>query len=130
MKIMVGYDGSNSAKEAFSLALSHAKAMGAALVVATSMMRGRDTEREAIKDAENGLAWVKERSAEASIDCTTHLLIRGMSVGEDVVAFSQDAEVDLIYIGTRRRSRVGKLLMGSNAQYIILNAPCPVTTTR
>jgi nucleotide-binding universal stress UspA family protein len=94
------------------------------------MMRGRDTEREAIKEAENGLAWVKEKAAEAGIDCTTHLLIRGMSVGEDVVAFAKESKADLVYIGIRRRSRVGKLLMGSNAQYIILNAPCPVTTVK
>jgi nucleotide-binding universal stress UspA family protein len=35
-----------------------------------------------------------------------------------------------IIIGVRRRSKVGKLLFGSTAQYVILKAPCPVVSVR
>ena len=35
-----------------------------------------------------------------------------------------------IIIGVRRRSKVGKLLFGSNAQYIILMAQCPVVAVK
>ncbi|MFZ1202247.1 MAG: universal stress protein [Desulfobacterales bacterium] len=38
--------------------------------------------------------------------------------------------VDQIFIGIKHRSKVGKLLFGSNAQHVILNAPCPVVTVR
>ena len=38
--------------------------------------------------------------------------------------------VDMIFIGVRRRSKVGKLLFGSTAQYVILNAPCPVVSVK
>ena len=37
---------------------------------------------------------------------------------------------DEIIIGLQRKSKVGKLLFGSTAQYIIMNAPCPVVTVR
>ena len=39
----------------------------------------------------------------------THLLIRGMSPGEDIVAFAKEQEVDSIIIGVKRRSKVGKV---------------------
>jgi len=38
--------------------------------------------------------------------------------------------VDEIIVGVKRRSKVGKLLMGSTAQYVILQAPCPVVTVK
>ena len=53
-----------------------------------------------------------------------------MKPGEDLVKFSTDKAVDAVFIGIRRRSKVGKLLFGSNAQYIILKAPCPVITVK
>ena len=40
----------------------------------------------------------------------------------------QKNEVDEIIVGVKRRSKVGKLVFGSNAQYVILEALCPVLT--
>ncbi|MDX9786117.1 MAG: universal stress protein [Desulfobacterales bacterium] len=34
--------------------------------------------------------------------------------------------MDMIVIGIRRRSKLDKLLFGSNAQYIVIKAHCPV----
>lgn len=53
-----------------------------------------------------------------------------MEPGEDLVTFAGEHGVEEIIIGVKRRSRVGKLLFGSNAQYVILNADCPVVTVR
>jgi nucleotide-binding universal stress UspA family protein len=50
-------------------------------------------------------------------------------IGEPAsVLISKAEEMDAAYIviGIRNRSRVGKLLMGSDAQEILLNSPCPV----
>ena len=69
-------------------------------------------------------------STQNDLDCQTHLLIRGIDAGEDVVRFAADHNVEEIVIGVRRRSKVGKLIFGSTAQYVILNAPCPVVTVR
>jgi nucleotide-binding universal stress UspA family protein len=130
MKILVGYDGSNSAKDALNLAKSHAKALGASVAVVTSMQKGTESERKDIEQAERGLDYAKSLIEEDNIVCNTHLLIRGLSAGEDLVEFAKENKVDEIIVGVKRRSKVGKLLMGSTAQYVILQAPCPVVTVK
>jgi nucleotide-binding universal stress UspA family protein len=130
MMILVGYDGTNSAKEALNLAKIHAKAFGASVAVVTSMEKGTEGQREEISSAEKGLDWAKSLFVENGIDCDSHLLIRGLSPGEDIVEFAKENQVDEIIVGVKRRSKVGKLLMGSTAQYIILQAPCPVVSVK
>lgn len=130
MKILVGYDGSNAAKAALKLSISHATAFKAIVLIVTSRSSGEMEEVDALKEAEKKLEWAKSLFDEAGIANDTHLLIRGMSPGEDIVAFAKEQGVDSIIIGVKRRSKVGKVLFGSNAQYIILNADCPVTTVK
>lgn len=130
MKILVGYDGTNAAKEALSLAKEHVKAFGGSVNVVTSMEKGTESQREEIEQAERGLEWAKSVFEENDIDCKTHLLIRGLMPGEDIVQFAEENEADEIIVGVKRRSKVGKLLMGSTAQYVILKAKCPVVSVK
>jgi nucleotide-binding universal stress UspA family protein len=58
------------------------------------------------------------------------LSVRGLDTGEDIVRMAVEKKAEEIVIGIQRRSKVGKLLFGSTAQYIILNAPCPVVTVK
>lgn len=130
MKIVVGYDGTNSAKEALNLAKVHAKAFNASVDVVTSMQKGTESEREEIEQAERGLEYAKSLFEEDAIACSTHLLIRGLSAGEDLVEYAAENQIDEIIVGVKRRSKVGKLLMGSTAQYVILQAECPVVSVK
>ena len=130
MKILVGYDGTNSAKEALNLAKVHAKVFGASIDVVTSMHSGTESKRKEIEEAERGLEWAQSLFDENTIPCKTHLLIRGFSAGEDLVDFAKENNINEMIVGVKRRSKVGKLLMGSTAQYVILNAPCPVVSVK
>jgi nucleotide-binding universal stress UspA family protein len=130
MKILVGYDGTSSAKEALNLAKSHAKAFDASVEVVTSMHKGTESEIKAIEQAERGLAYAKSLFDGDDIACGTHLLIRGSSPGEDLIEFANEHSIDEIIVGVNRRSKVGKLLLGSTAQYVILQALCPVVTVK
>jgi len=130
MKILVGYDGSAPSKEALDLARKHAAVFGATVDVVTSMEGGAGQQQEEIEKAERGLEWAKSLFADKKILCRSHLLIRGMSPGEDLVEFAKDSKVDEIIVGVKRRSKVGKLLLGSTAQYAILYAHCPVVTVK
>ncbi len=130
MKILVGLDGSNSSKEALKLAKEHAKTFNAKIELVTSMEKGTEAQLKEIEQDEHDLENEKKLLEKDGISCQTHLLIRGMTPGEDIVEFAEKNEVDEIVIGVRRRSKVGKLVFGSTAQYVILNAHCPVVTVK
>ena len=55
MKILVGYDGTNAAKEALNLAKVHAKVFDGKVDVVTSMEKGTENQREDIEQAERNL---------------------------------------------------------------------------
>lgn len=63
---------------------------------------------------------------EAGIDLRVELPGDGRSADDNVVRVSEANDVSVIVIGVRKRSRTGKLLFGSTAQGIILDATCPV----
>lgn len=130
MKIMVGYDGSNVAKSALSLAKKQAQAFGGEVHVVTSLVGETETSTEAIQKAEQELEYTKEFMEQGGIAVETHLLIRGMSPGEDLVEFAREKRIELVVVGVRKRSAVGKILFGSNARFVILHAPCPVLTVK
>jgi len=130
MKILVGIDGSNTSREALQLAIKNARAFSGELMAVTSMATGTAEENEAIRAAEKNLGEVKAEAENAGVACVTHLLIRGNSAGEDIVEFAKANDVDLIVVGVKRRSRVGKILMGSSAQFVIMRAGCPVLTVK
>ena len=130
MNILVGYDGSNSAKDALKLAKDHAMAFDYKVDVVTSMEGAKNNQYDDVRQAELGLEYAKALLEEDNIDCETHLLIRGLSPGEDLVQFAEDNQINEVIVGVRRRSKVGKLLMGSTAQHVILNARCPVVTIK
>ena len=128
MKLLVGFDGSNSGKEAVNLAKKRGKIFSAEIIVIASMEKGTDNDE--IAKVNQHLTWAKKSLEETGLKCESQLLIRGNSPGEDIVKFAEDNQVDEIIVGVKRRSKVGKILMGSTAQYVILKAHCPVLTVK
>jgi nucleotide-binding universal stress UspA family protein len=126
MKILVAYDGSESGKEALLVAGKYAGKLDASVIIVTSFISGHMKNQEEIMEAENHLKYAKSLLDKDQIPCSTQLLIRGLSPGEDVIHFAREEKVDLIVIGLKKQSKVEKLLMGSVAQYIILKSGCPV----
>ena len=129
-KIVVGYDGSNTGKAALAVAKEQSKAFDARVFVIESQVGGSDTDAKDIKEGEENLEFAESYLKEQNIPCETHLLVRGVEPGEDIVQFAKDNDADLIIVGVRRRSKVGKLMFGSTAQFVILEAPCPVLTVK
>jgi nucleotide-binding universal stress UspA family protein len=130
MNILVAYDGTKEAKEAVRLATRHAKAFNARIILAYSMVGGPEIPRKEFEHAEKELQTQEILLKEEGVACETLLSVRGLEKGEDIVKLAGEKQAEEIVIGIQRKSKVGKLLFGSTAQYIILNAACPVVTTR
>jgi nucleotide-binding universal stress UspA family protein len=130
MNILVGYDGSKVAADALRLAREQAKAFDGKVIIVTSMVGGPEVLREDFEKAERELEFAKSGFKKEEIPCEARLSVRGLQPGEDLVQFAEENKIDLMVVGIRRRSRVQKLVFGSNAQYAILEAPCPVLTVK
>jgi len=130
MKIMVCYDGSSSSRAALAVAINYANAFEAKVYLVASMEKGTEDAEEVIRRFETELENGKEKLANEGIECETQLLVRGMTPDEDLSAFAKEQGIDEIVIGIRKRSKVGKLFVGSISQYLILNAHCPVVTVK
>lgn len=130
MKTMVCYDGSSTSETAVSLSASFSKAFNSSLIIVTSLFGGSETSVEEINLAEQALEKIETHFKDSGLPVETHLLIRGTSPGEDLVNFAHEKKVDQIIIGIRRKSKVGKLIFGSTAQQVIIDAPCPVVTVK
>jgi nucleotide-binding universal stress UspA family protein len=130
MKILVAYDGSKVSKQAAQLALAHAKAFQADILLVFSIVGGPEIPRKEFEDAERTLQQQEILFKSEGIACESILSVRGMEAGEDIVQLAEERKVDEIILGIQRKSKVGKLLFGSTAQYIILRAPCPVITVQ
>ncbi len=130
MNLMVCYDGSAAATKALEIAGERARASGAMILLVTSVAGGADVPREEFQKKEEELKQIRRRLRQDEIACETTLSVRGMEPGEDLVTFARENDVEEIFIGVRRRSKVGKLVFGSTAQYVILEADCPVLTVK
>ena len=128
--IVVGYVPKPEGRAALRRAAEEARLRGARLVVINSARGGRDFDAEDAVDSEAELDEVRAQLAEAGVEAEVRQLVRGMDVAEDLISVAQETSADFIVIGLRRRSPVGKLILGSNAQRILLDAPCPVLSVK
>ena len=59
-----------------------------------------------------------------------HLDIGSGAASDAILRVAEEVDAELLVVGIHRRSPVGKVLLGSNAQRILLNATCPVLAVR
>ena len=131
MKFMVCYDGSKEAKKALEVAREHANVWGATLEVANSIMREQSLKRSFIEKKEHSLEnEIKEILGGSGISYNVELLIDTLRSEEQMVRFAEKEGIDQIFVGIEKTSKVGKLVFGSTAQYMILKSPCPVVTVK
>jgi nucleotide-binding universal stress UspA family protein len=115
--IVVGYSAKPEGRAALKRALSEARLRSAALVVVDTSQEAEAGDLAA-ELAASGITY--EIRTPADVDDSADELIR----------IAETTDADFIVIGLRRRSPVGKLLLGSNAQRVLLDAACPVLAVK
>ena len=131
MNFLVCYDGTIEAKVALKVAREHAKIWQAKLEVVNTITRVEPLKHSKVKQMEEKVEKeVKEILGGDDPPFEVQLLLTELTSGEQLVKFAEDQKTDLIFLGIVKKSKVGKLLFGSTAQYVILHAPCPVVTVQ
>jgi len=128
MSVVVGYVATPEGAAALEVALTEARRRGVSLVVVLSE-RGQRFGSEPT-DLEQHVEEVRARLSDTDVPFEVRQTARGRDVADDIIGAAVDQEAELIVIGLRRRSPVGKLILGSNAQRILLDAPCPVLAVK
>lgn len=128
--VVVGHVATPEGEAALTRAVEEATLRDARLVVVISHRGGPDLDEVEARDLEAREADIRSRLEEAGIDFDVRSLVRGFEPAEDLIGIAEATEAELIVIGLRRRSPVGKLLLGSNAQRILLDAPCAVLAVK
>lgn len=122
MTILVAYQETAEGRAAIERAIVEARLRNTDLVVmaAPALVPGGDHPGEL--DQILGTA--------TDVELTVRHPVRPDHLADEIVDLGSELDVDMIVIGLRRRSPVGKLFLGSAAQDVLLNATVPVLALR
>lgn len=130
MTIVVGYVPRAEGRAALRRAAEEARLRSARLIVINSNKGGGHLDEDDAIQHERELADVRAELDADGIEHEVRQLVRGLDPADDLIAVAEETHADFIVIGLRRRTPVGKLILGSNAQRILLDAPCPVLAVK
>ncbi len=130
MAVVVGYVPTEEGRAALRRAAKECQLRKTRLVVINSNRGGKDLDADDAAAYEAELGAVQSELDAAGVPHEVRQLVRGLEPAEDIIAVAEEVSADFIVIGLRRRSPVGKLILGSNAQKILLEAPCPVLAVK
>ena len=129
MAIIVGYVTRDEGRAAFERAIEESRLRNVKLNVVHSEPGGTK-KSDRVVEATEDLESLRRVLVESEVDFEVRSLARGNDPAEDLIDVAQQVDAEMIVIGLRRRSAVGKLILGSNAQQILLDAPCAVLAVK
>jgi nucleotide-binding universal stress UspA family protein len=123
MTVAVAYAGGQSSQAALALAVTEARLRRMTLVVIhTTSEEDYDTPRYAGPDT---LQDLESRLRETGVSFVIRQPVAS-DVAEGVLEEAERVRAAVLVVGLRRRSAVGKVILGSVAQKIVLDSPVPV----
>jgi len=125
--VLVGYIANPLGRAALLFAVAEAQRRGSSLIVVNSQHGGHGREGVHVDEV---LASAQADLLAAGVPHEIRGLVRDKDPSDDLLDVAQEIGAECIVIGVRRRSPVGKLILGSNAQRIILEADCPVIAVK
>jgi nucleotide-binding universal stress UspA family protein len=128
MTIVVGFSATAPGRAALTAAVAESRLRGQPLRVITSS-RG-DAYADPAFAQQADWDWVQATLDEAGVEFSVRQELRGKDPSEEILDVITEVGASLCVIGLRRRSQVGKMLLGSNAHRILMESPCPVLSVR
>ena len=104
--------------------------MKAKIHVVTSILLDEQTHSDLKKEIEQKLKPAQTLCEKEGIPFDFHLSVGELDAADDLIAFAKENQVDLIYIGLHKRSKLGKFILGSTAQDLLLKAEFPMVITK
>lgn len=132
MKILVGHNGAEkpASYERLATAYQQAIALNGEVHVLTTTPHSPDVTPDKTKLLETELENIRQKFENKKIRCCIKLLTTSLNPAEEIIRYANDHDIDEIIISATKRSRLGKLLMGSTAQFVILEAKCNVMVVK
>jgi len=127
MSIVVAYSADRFGEAALDHAAGLARRESARLVIVNATQGGSLVDRRFAHDADIEAVRDRLRAEGLTVDVRHEVV---PDVAEAVVAAADEEQATLVVVGIRHRTPVGKLLLGSVAQRIILEAHCPVLAVK
>ncbi|MFE7711973.1 universal stress protein [Streptomyces sp. NPDC057486] len=128
MTVLVGYVPSPEGEAALRAGVDEARTRGETLLVMNASRGDAYVDRGFAQQKD--LDHVRQDLTELGVDFDIRQVVGGRDAAEEIVELAGSSEVSLVVIGLRHRSAVGKLLLGSSAQRILLDSPCPVLAVK
>jgi len=128
--VVVGYVATKEGRAALRRAAEECELRHTKLIVINSQRGGKDFDADEAARFEEELDVIQRKLSDLGIEHEVRQLVRGNEPSEDLIAVAEEEDADFIVIGLRRRTPVGKLILGSNAQRILLDAHCPVLAVK
>jgi nucleotide-binding universal stress UspA family protein len=128
MSIVVGYLATVEGRAALTAATGEAVRRSETLVVVVSE-RGDESDEQR-SELTTALDEVRTSLESRGVPHDIRVISGGRDVAEGLIGVAEETGASLMVIGLRRRSPVGKLILGANAQRILLDAPCPVLAVK
>jgi nucleotide-binding universal stress UspA family protein len=128
VKILVGYVPTPEGEAALTAAAAEAELRGASVLLLNTS-RG-DAYIDARYANEEELAAAQAKLRERGVEVTIQQAVGTGDVAGELLKAAAAEDVTLIVLGLRRRSPVGKLILGSTAQRVLLESPVPVLAVK
>lgn len=130
MPVVVGFIPTPEGRAALTAAEQEAGRRRTSLVIVHSSRGGADEDADQVLAVRSALEGIEQRLTGEGLTVDVRDLALGREPVDDLLAVAGEVQADLIVIGLRRRSPVGKLILGSNSQHILLTADCPVLAVK
>lgn len=128
MTIVVGFSATAPGRAALTTAVDEARLRQQPILVINSSRGDAYADPGFAHQAD--WDWVQATLDEAGVEFSVRQEMRGRDASEEILAVIEEVHATLCVIGLRRRSQVGKMLLGSNAHRILMDSPCPVLSVR